>query len=443
MVTVFTSVSRLTIILLFAIYTYYCFAAIKKGISEASSHHLYHKQALFMLLIVVNCNLVLYLNKEDLRILILMLAEILFIALTMLIYKQIYHYASYTIANNVCMMLSIGLIILTRLDIDKALRQFLMATVALVLTALIPLLIHKLKFWNQIPYFYAAIGLLGLLAVLIFGNYVYGAKLNITIGPVTIQPSEFIKILFVFFVACMYQKSTDKHQIMITTIIAMLHVLVLVACKDLGGAGIFFITYLIMLYVATKRILYLFYGGGLVFIGLILAYFLFSHVRTRVVAWLDPLSVADNAGYQICQSLFAIGTGGWLGSGLYQGMPTKIPVVAQDFVFSAISEELGAFFALCLIFVCISTFLMLFHLAMEITEPFYKLVSLGLGSVYAIQVFLTLGGVTKFIPSTGVTLPLISYGGSSLLSTMILFAIVQGIYARQMDQEEIGIDEEE
>ncbi len=119
-------------------------------------------------------------------------------------------------------------------------------------------------------------------------------------------------------------------------------------------------------------------------------------------------------------------------------MPDKIPVVSQDFIFAAISEELGAIFALCLIFVCISCLFMFFNIAMEIRDPFYKLIALGLGTMYGVQVFITLGGVTKFIPSTGVTLPLVSYGGSSLLSTIVLFAIIQGLYCKQFDESSVN-----
>ena len=150
-------------------------------------------------------------------------------------------------------------------------------------------------------------------------------------------------------------------------------------------------------------------------------YHLFSHVKNRIVAWLDPLSVIDKAGYQVCQSLFAIGTGGLFGFGLGQGLPNKIPIVSKDFIIAAISEEMGGIFAVCLIMVCVSCFLMIFNLSMQMKDAFYKYVALGLGSVYALQVLLTVGGSTKFIPMTGVTLPLVSYGGSSLLSTMIIF----------------------
>lgn len=126
--------------------------------------------------------------------------------------------------------------------------------------------------------------------------------------------------------------------------------------------------------------------------------------------------------------------------GLYQGMPNKIPIVEEDFVFAAVSEELGGFFAVCLIMVCASCYLMFLNIAMQMRDQFYKLIALGLGTVYGFQVFLTIGGVTKFIPSTGVTLPLVSYGGSSLLSTFIIFAIIQGLYILREDRE--VLDEE-
>ena len=126
---------------------------------------------------------------------------------------------------------------------------------------------------------------------------------------------------------------------------------ILVLSRDLGGALIFFVAYMAMLYVATRKPLY--FAGGLLAgsVAAVIAYKLFNHVRVRVVAWKTPLKVIDKEGYQICQSLFAIGTGGFFGLGLYQGMPDKIPVVEQDFIFAAISEELGGMFALCLILV--------------------------------------------------------------------------------------------
>ena len=143
----------------------------------------------------------------------------------------------------------------------------------------------------------------------------------------------------------------------------------------------------------------------------------------------------NKGGYQLAKSLFAIGTGSWFGMGLTMGMPENIPVADEDFVFSAICEEMGIIFGICIIFVCVSCYIMFLNIAMQLTESFYKLVALGLGSCYIFQTFLNIGGVVKFIPSTGVTLPLISYGGSSILSTMIMFAIIQGLYVLRTDEE--------
>ena len=429
------TISKYTIMIMFAIYTYDCFAVLRRGMSQWRREHMYKKQTTLIYLILLNANAVLLCTTMDFRILIMSVAEMIFIALTLLIYNKIYKGASLSVVNNMCMLLTISFIVLTRLNMDQAIRQFGLACVALVITCLIPLFISKLKFLSYLSFLYALIGIGGLGVVAIAGSTEYGAKLNISLGPVTIQPSEFIKILFVFFVASVLYEWEDLSELIYATAVAMLHVLLLIASKDLGGAAIFLVTYLAMIYVATKKPIILIGGLGLGAIGSFLAYKLFTHVQNRVIAWLDPLSVIDNQGYQVSQSLFAIGTGGWFGSGLGQGMPDKIPVVTKDFVFAAISEEMGGVVALCLIFVCISCLLMFFNISMSVKDSFYKLVALGLGTVYGIQVFLTLGGVTKFIPSTGVTLPLVSYGGSSLLSTMILFAVIQGLYIIRNDQE--------
>ena len=162
---------------------------------------------------------------------------------------------------------------------------------------------------------------------------------------------------------------------------------------------------------------------------------LFSHVRVRIEAWKDPFASIHGGGWQVAQALFAIGTGGWFGMGLYQGMPDKIPLGSSDFVFASISEELGGAFAVCIVLVCFSCFLMFLNIAMQIKDQFYKLIALGLGCVYGVQVFLNVGGVIKFIPSTGLTLPLVSYGGSSILCTIIMFAIIQGLYIMRQDEE--------
>ena len=442
-----TTISKFTMIFIMAIYTYFSYKALMPKKNEEKNLLLYKKQTALVILLFINGYVVILMHtlysggNEEVtsvsmaqQMLILFLAELVLLRIIFIIYKHFYSAASDALVNNMCMLLSIGFLILSRLSWDKALRQFFLAVAAVILTALIPLFVRKLKFLNRLAYLYAFIGLGGLGLVAVAGSTDYGAKLNISLGPVTIQPSEFIKILFVFFLAAMLYDIRDIRQVYVATAIAGLHVLLLVAARDLGGAAIFGVAFLAMLYVATRR-LSLFLGGlGIGLLGAFVASKVFTHVQNRVVAWLDPLSVIDSQGYQVAQSLFAIGTGGWFGSGLFEGMPEKIPVVSKDFVFAAISEEMGGLFALCLIFIYINCFLMFFNISMQIRDRFYKLIALGLGTVYGIQTFLTLGGVIKFIPSTGVTLPLISYGGSSLLSTMILFAVIQGLYCLREDQ---------
>lgn len=431
------AVSRIALVLLMAYYTYSSFAALRSTNDEEDSAFFYMRQTVCMYLIILIGNTILYINTFENKILFMTAIELTFMFAVGLIYKQIYIGASVAVTNNLCMLLGISFIILTRLNIDKAYKQLLIAAVALAISCLVPFLINKLKFLDQLTYAYAAVGILSLGIVAVMGITSYGAKLSFTIAGITVQPSEFIKIIFVFFVASiLYNAKGDFIQLRNATIIAGIHVLILIASKDLGGAGIFLITYLVMVYVATKQPLYIIGGFAFGAVGMVGAYFLFGHVQNRVAAWLDPIGTYETSGYQISHSLFAIGTGGWFGSGLYQGMPEKIPVVEKDMTFAAISEELGAVFAICLIFICISCFLMFFNIAMQIKDPFYKLIAVGLGCEYGVQVFLTIGGVTKFIPSTGVTLPLVSYGGSSLLSTMILFAIIQGLYVLREEGEE-------
>ncbi len=436
-----TTISKYTILILFALYTYESFAVLRPGMKPKRKEWIYKKQKALTYLLLLNANAVLLCVTMDVRVLFMAVAEIVFLSIVTMVYSKIYDGASILVLNNMNMLLGIGFVILTRLDVDRAIKQFVIAIIALIVTVLIPVFISKLKFLNKLSFLYALIGILLLGIVALAGKSEYGAKLNLSLGPVSVQPSEFVKIIFVFFVAAILYDYEELYEVLYATVVALLHVGLLVASRDLGGATIFLITYLCMLYVATKKVWIILGGAGLCAVGGYFAYKLFSHVQTRVIAWLDPISVIDKEGYQVSQSLFAIGTGGWFGSGLGEGMPEKIPVVSKDFVFAAISEEFGGAFALCLIFVCINCMLMFFNISMSIHDSFFKLIALGLAVEYASQVFITIGGVIKFIPSTGVTLPLVSYGGSSLLSTMIVFAVIQGLYMKR-NEEESEIEDE-
>lgn len=392
---------------------------------------IYNLQKVILYLIHGIGFLCLYLQNNSMELIGFYLMQVVLISVIFMFYHLMYKKCSVLLINNMCLLLVIGMIALTRISFDKAFRQFIFIAVGTVLMLIIPLFLQKGSRFRKLSAVYFVVGVALLAVVVAIGATSYGAKLTISIFGFSFQPSEFVKILFVFFIASMLHKETGLKQVFITSCLSAIFVLLLVASKDLGGALLYFMAFLMMVYVATKKPIYLGIGFGGMAIASVVGYYLFSHVRTRVFVWLNPTADIDNKGYQICQSLFGIGTGGWFGLGVGEGIPTKIPIVDKDFIFSAVSEEFGAIFAIGLILLCVSCFIMILNVAMQMKDKFYKLVAVGLAVLYATQVILTIGGAIKFIPSTGVTLPLVSYGGSSMLSTLIMFGIVQGLYMRK------------
>lgn len=427
MVNVIIHISKYILAILAASYAMKCFTVFSDR-HEYDRGHVYVVQNVLMFLIHFICYLIIYLMTKDMKMLYFYGAQFVLFLTTLIIYGTVYKNASRLIVNNMCYLLMVGFVILTRLDFDMAVRQFVIAVAAACISLVIPAFILRVRIVDRWGIFLGVFGFLMVASVFVFGRSMYGATNWISIGGFSLQPSELAKIVFVFFVAAMLARDTSFKRIVITTAVAAAYVLVLVVERDLGAAVIFFVTYLVMLYVATRQFRYMALGLGAGSAAAIIAYKLFDHVKTRVVAWSDPWGNYNDAGYQIAQSLFAIGTGGWFGMGLFKGKPDTIPVVVSDFIFSAVAEELGALFAICLILVYFSCFLMFINISLQLVKPFYKLVAMGLSTAYGIQLFLCIGGVTKLIPHTGVTMPLISYGGSSVLSTIIIFAVIQGLY---------------
>lgn len=431
MINVIVELSKYIILTLMVVYTFHCFYMVRRQ-DEEEKNELLRKQLMLIFFMDFTAFLVIYLKTEKFEVITFYIEMMVFFAAIQILYRIFYKKASMLLLNNMCMLLSVGFIMLCRLDIKTATRQLLIASAASVIALVIPVMIRKMKFLSKLTWIYAGVGVILLGAVLVLAATSYGAKLSL----MGIQPSEAIKITFVFFMAAYLYRDITFKKVVIATVVAGMHVGILVLSRDLGSAVIFFAAYLVMIYVSTKKAAYLGLGLAAGSLGSVVAYFLFGHVRQRVSAWRDPMAVYQNEGYQIVQSLFAIGTGGWFGMGLCQGSPEVIPVVKNDFIFSAICEELGVIFAICLILVCMSFFLMIVNIALQIKNPFYKLIALGLGTEYAFQVFLTIGGATKFIPMTGVTLPLVSYGGSSVMSTILMLAIIQGLYILREDEDE-------
>ena len=361
MVNIIVELSKYSIILLITMYTFLCFSIF--GYQDPDKkRQLLRRQNVLMFMIHIIAFLVMYLETEDIKMLVFYLAQVVLLGATILLYILIYPKVSRLVVNNMCMLLCIGLIMLTRLDYDIAMKQFLIAAGAIGLSFIVPVLIRKFKFFSEWRTLYAVVGIVSLGAVVVVGRVSYGAKLGFDIAGISVQPSELVKIVFVFFVASSFKKSLEFKNVVITTALAAFQVLILVASKDLGAALIIFMVYLTMLYVATRQPLYILAGLGAGSVASVVAYYLFNHVRVRVLAWKDPIATYDNGGYQVAQSLFAIGTGGWFGMGLFQGEPMSIPVRESDFIFAAIAEELGIIFALCMTLICVSVYLSLIHI---------------------------------------------------------------------------------
>ncbi len=294
------------------------------------------------------------------------------------------------------------------------------------------------------PYRYtlALIGVILLLLPLVpkLGVQINGARIWLHVGPFSIQPGEFAKIVLAAFLAGYL---VDKRELLSvsTRRLGPLHLpdvkhfgplllawgvalVVMVAERDLGSSLLFFTLFVVMVYVATARSAYVMTGAVLFAAGASVAYQLFGHVRNRVEIWIDPFADPKGAGFQIVEASFALADGGLTGTGLGLGTPGKIPFAATDMIFAAVGEELGLLGATAVL----ATFLLFvgagFRVATQATSPFEKLLAAGLTSLLGFQAFVIIGGVLRVLPLTGVTLPFVSYGGSSLISNYIVLALL-------------------
>jgi len=375
------------------------------------------------------------------RLVLLCAMEVLFLLSFMVLYRIVHEMANMMLFNNICMLLSIGFVMITRIcyygnpedslySTNVPIKQFVMASAGLLLMLVIPFFRKIFDSMRHLGLVFGLLGIAALAGVLVLSVAVNGANITYTIAGFTFQPSEFVKILFILMLAGMLSGEVTPVKAVFVTALSIVHVGILVLSRDLGGALIFFVVYLMMLFLATARWRVVFGGLLLGALGSVLCYLLFSHVQVRVLIWRDPLAdgIIDGLGYQIAQSLFALGYGGLWGAGLTQGSPGSIPLVESDFIFSAIVEEMGLVFGICLLLLCINSFLRILVLSAGYSNRFFQLFTYGAAVCYIFQTFLTVGGETKFIPLTGVTLPLVSYGGSSVLSTLIMLGIVEMIF---------------
>jgi len=336
----------------------------------------------------------------------------------------------------------VGYVMISRLDDEFAAQQALWSLVAIAAFVATLLLVQRASDLARYKWTLFFVGAVLLLLPMVpgIGKNINGARIWVGVGPLGFQPGEFAKLaLAIFFAGYLSERreliaaSTWKigplrlpeWQYIAPLVVAWgFAVLVMVGERDLGSSLMFFTLFIVMMWVATERATYLILGFALFGAAAFVSWRTFAHVQTRVDIWLDPWSDEYGKGWQIVQSLYGIGDGGVTGRGLGRGNPNKIPYAESDFIFAAISEELGLIGATCVLM----AFLLLIgaglRVALRTERSFEKLLATGLTTIVGIQAFIIIGGVVKVVPLTGITLPFVSYGGSSLLANYVLLALL-------------------
>lgn len=336
----------------------------------------------------------------------------------------------------------VGFVTISRLDRELARVQSIWVAVGVATFVGVLVVVRDSRWLARYRYTFALLGVGFLLLPLVggVGRTINGARLWVSIGPLNFQPGEIAKVLLVIFIAAYL---ADKREVLAAGTVRIgrmflpalrdlgplglawgVSILVMVYEKDLGSSLLFLGVFAAMLYMATGRVFYVVIALVLFAVGAGLAYNAFDHVQVRVETWLDPWQDRDDTGFQIIQSWYAFGTGGLAGTGLGLGNPDKIPNAATDFVFSAIGEELGLVGTIAVVVGFMLLVGTAYRIAVDATRPFPKLFAAGLATILGFQTFIILGGVTRLIPLTGITLPFVSYGGSSLVANFAVLALL-------------------
>lgn len=340
----------------------------------------------------------------------------------------------------VFLLSGIGITFVTRLAPSLAMSQLIILFASIALMIITLALVKNLDIVKRYKYTFGAIGILLLILPMFIGTEIYGSKLWIRIGSFTIQPGEFAKIFIVLFLAGYLSEnrellSISSHSILgfkvprlrlLTPLFLVWGVCLLVVVfeRDLGSALLFYTIFLMMLYAATGRVSYVVIGFFLLGVGAVGAYHFLSHVQVRFQVWLNPFADAQNKGYQIVQSLYSLADGGLFGVGVGKGLAKLIPIVESDFIFSAIGEEMGLLGGAAVLLGFMLFAVRGLTTAARAKSDLAAFTATGLTAAISFQAFLIVGGVTKLIPLTGVTLPFMSQGGSSLLASFIIVALL-------------------
>ena len=346
--------------------------------------------------------------------------------------------------NCVFLLLVLSIILLQRLSPSLAQRQLVWIYISFTLSIFISHFFGAFSYLKKGSTIYLIIGWILLILPFFLGEKRYGANNWVEIGKISFQPSEIVKMVMIFYLASVFHIKKSIKQLVYPTAMIAGYVCILVLQRDLGGAFIYFMTFLSLLYISIGKEVIFLGGVGLASVASIFAYRIFPHVQVRVEAWLNPWKNIDSRGYQIAQSLFALGSWGWMGSGLTKGYAGYVPAVTTDFIFAALCEEFGSLFGIGVIIVFILMLVLSTQIIIETKDTFHALIGAGCISIFSFQSFLILGGVLKMIPLTGVTLPFVSYGGSSMFINMFMFKFIQWIgIEKELSGESRGKEVEE
>lgn len=328
----------------------------------------------------------------------------------------------------------IGIAVLYRLSADTAINQLMYVVVGITAFMIMVIALPDLKSFAKYRNVYLVITLIFMPMALLIGTEVYGSKNWVKFGPISFQPSEFAKIALVFYLASVLmnyvKKDTAKEeiqQLLQPALVVLFSLGCMVLQKDLGSALMFFGISVTMLYLASENGKYVAAALGLCAVGAVLSYFLFGHLRLRVKIWLDPWRYATDEGYQLVQGFYAMASGGMVGTGLGQGYPQFVPVNTSDFIFTVICEEMGMVFGIGVMMIFFLLFYRGMRAALVAQDRFSQLVAGGLSAMIACQVLVIIGGVMGAIPLTGITLPLVSAGGTSVLTIFFALGLLQKI----------------
>ncbi len=336
----------------------------------------------------------------------------------------------------------LGYVMISRLDDQFAAQQSLWSLVSIVAFVATLLVVQRAADLARYKWTLLFVGAVLLLLPLApgLGRNINGARIWVGLGPFGFQPGEFAKLaLAIFFAGYLSERREliaattwrwgpfriPEWQYIAPVLVAWgFAVMVMVGLRDLGSSLMFFTLFVVMMWVATEQLSYVVIGFTMFGVAAYAAWSRFSHVQRRVDIWLDPWADPQDSGYQILQGLYGIGDGGLTGTGLGRGSPNTIPYAESDFIFAALGEEMGMIGATAVLMAYLLLIGAGLRTALRTERNFEKLLATGLTTIVGMQAFIIVGGVVKVVPLTGITLPFVSYGGSSLLANYILLALL-------------------